>query len=56
MTREQLITENEALHGLLAHACEALAFYADGDLGLIEDDEGYLAWKTLAQIKEGVVP
>ena len=24
MTREQLIAENEALHGLLAHACEVL--------------------------------
>jgi hypothetical protein len=61
MTREQLITENEALHGLLAHACEALHWIgtARGE----SDEEGVVhmpdyrgrARDTLAQIKEGVV-
>lgn len=70
MTREDLIAENEALHGLLAHACEALAVLADrenwtshGISALAVNpliyghfDPVELARDTLAQIKEGAVP
>lgn len=51
MTREQLITENTALHGLLAQACQALANVANAASQPLVVSQ--IARDTLCQVMEG---
>lgn len=51
VTREQLITENNALHGLLAHACGALANIDNAASQPLVVTQ--IARDTLCQIMEG---
>lgn len=59
MTRDALIRENEALHGLLAHACTTLVRVAE--LGSKYDPDTFeeierSARDALANVQEGYVP